>query len=237
MTQPRSQLIYRDFECTSPPPRATVILMHGHGGHHDDLVPLGRSLGADVGLVICEAPRATYFGRDTVAHYWYIGERCGRPDPPTFGDCLFQVEQFVLDVLERRDGGPLPYLLGFDQGAVLALAATKVIPDRLAGVMAVCGYLPEIQEAPLPVSELDGLPVIDINDPDDAAVSAALIDRTSTRLTHDGASIESVSLSGARELGPGVQQALRDWLAARTDDGDERSVPDHAAGRSEEPGL
>ena len=54
------------------------------------------------------------------------GERNGIPDTPSFGDCLFQVEQFVLDVVERP--GELrraPIQLGVDQGAVLALAAAQ----------------------------------------------------------------------------------------------------------------
>src|SRR6202035_5867366 len=98
-------------------------------------VSLAGIPGRRVELWVPDPPRLTFFGREPVAHYWYVGEAEESPDPPSFGDCLFQVEQFALDVAEQSQAlRPAPLLLGLGQGAVLALAAAKVIPDCLSGV-------------------------------------------------------------------------------------------------------
>jgi pimeloyl-ACP methyl ester carboxylesterase len=88
-----------------------------------------------------------------------------------FGDSVVQLERFVLDVLDRRaDRRPPPVLLGYDLGAVLALAAVLVFPDRLSGVAAVGAYLPMIRGWSPPSSGADGLPVLLVNPrPDDDA--------------------------------------------------------------------
>jgi phospholipase/carboxylesterase len=148
-----------------------------------------------------------------MTRYWYAGESDGRPDPTTFGDCLFQVEQFVLDVLDRRqDSQHAPFLLGFDQGAVLALAATEVIPDRLAGVMAICGYLPEVPGWEPPMRTLGGLPILLVTDPNDLTLPEPLVSRTTRRLSGEGATLTTIELLDSRELGSGLEEVLGGWL-------------------------
>jgi phospholipase/carboxylesterase len=211
-SRPRSVLVYSEIGAGGGTQKAVVILLHGYAGHQTDLVPLGRSLGGEVELVVPEAPRVLYFGRETMSHYWYIGEVEGRPDPPTFGDCLFQVEQFVYDTIDRSGGDIRPYLVGFDQGAVLALAAAKLIPDHLAGAVAICGYMPTIPGADLPARDFKGLPVLLVEDPDDASSDASLMARTAATLAVDGACVTRSPLPGARSLGDHVGAGVRTWL-------------------------
>ena len=194
-----------------------MIALHGYAGHADDLIPLVRALGPGVEMWLPRAPRPAYFGRDTIAHYWYVGERNGIPDPPSFGDCLFQVEQFVLDVVERRSDLPrAPILMGVDQGAVLALAAAKVIPDRLGGLVALAGYLPRIPGAPLPVDKLEGLPILMINGPG-AGSAGRRVHESATRLARDGARVESHEVADARQLeSPDIHGILLTWYRARS---------------------
>ena len=186
---PRSQLLFTTVGPAEEPAQLVVVPLHGYGGHATDLIPVAQALSARAELRIPRAPRPAYFGRDTVAHYWYIGERNGLPDPPSFGDCLFQVEQFVLDTIESRgEIGHGPILLGVGQGAVLALATAKVMPDYLGGVIAIAGYLPRFPGLKLPIDELDQLPILMINGPQDRA--RRLVQDSAARLAHDGAQIE-----------------------------------------------
>jgi predicted esterase len=211
----RSQLVFQTLAAPRPPSRKTVILLEGAGEAADGLVDLARTLGEDIELIVPNAPRfrVSYVDPPTMTRYWYVGETDARPDPTTFGDCLYQVEQFVLDVLDREGDPVRPvYLLGFDQGAVLALAAAEVIPDRITGVMAICGYLPEIPGWESPIPDLTGLPVLLVNDPDDEIASRKVVAHSRRQLLDEGAAVRTVELSGARDLGSPVEQELREWL-------------------------
>jgi predicted esterase len=207
---PRSQLTFMPVPA-HPPVRATVIPLQGKGPQQAELAKLGRALGPDLELFVPEAPRVTYFGRAYVSRYWYIGEE-GAPEPASFGDTLFQVEQFVYDVVDRIAAeGRLPYLLGCEQGAVLALAAAEVVPERLAGIMAVCGYLPDIAGWDPPATELNGLPVLLVHEPGDE-----LAEPTRQRLVQKGATVETVAVENAMTLGTEVEDALATWLRTRS---------------------
>lgn len=215
---PRSQLVYRALPSEGQSAPLTVITLEGAGRNGDELVELVRSLDRDIEVVAPNAPRTRvdYTPPPTLARYWYAGEAEGRPDPSTFGDCLYQIEQFVLDVLDRqRQPSRPPYLLGFDQGAVLALATTEVIPDHLAGVIAICGYLPEIPGWQPPISELAGLPVLLIVDPDDKDPPSSLTIRSRQHLLDEGAEVETVEVAGARSLDPALKLVLGTWLNTR----------------------
>jgi len=216
---PRSQLTFVSVPAEQHPVRATVIPLQGQDSRLEDLVAAGRSLGGDVELFVPEAPRAVYFGRAMVSRYWFVAEpdQPGVPDPPSFGDTLYQVEQFVYDVLDRPEvEGRLPCLLGVEQGAVLALAATEVIPQQLAGVIAVGGFLAEIPGWEPPERELNGLPVLLLNEPGGGRLPPGLIDETRERLVREGAAVETVTVEDALALGPEVQDVLAIWLRARS---------------------
>jgi phospholipase/carboxylesterase len=193
-----------------------VIVLPGQKGHVEDLIAFARALGADVSLYVAEAPRVLYYGRASVSRYWFIGEP-GRPDPATFGDTLYQVEQFVYDVADRTGGeGTRPFLLGYEQGAVLALAATEVIPERLVGVVALGGYVPEIEGWEPPARELDGLPILLVDDTSDETIPAGLLERTRERLTREGASVEALAIAEGSTLGPRIEDAVEEWLRKAT---------------------
>lgn len=210
-----SQLVYRDHRPDRSPARATVIALHGNHGSLNDLMPLTDQLRSDLRIFAPEAARGVYRMRDVVGHTWYGGLRLEQPEPASFGDSLAQLERFVHDVRGRSDEGePPPFLLGYDQGAVLALALATVVPDLIAGVMAVCGSLPSFADpALLPVPEMT-LPILLIADPADADLPADAIDRTAAQLEDRGARVTTTWLPDARGLGMSVAETLNDWLDA-----------------------
>ncbi len=214
----RSQLVYRALEAMQQPEQATVIALHGRNGALDDLVPLARMLGPRVRVFAPEAARGVYDGLALVSHTWFGLRADGQPEPASFGDSLFQLEQFVYDVVDRapaRDARRLPLLLGYDQGAVLALTAATVIPDFLGGVMAVCGFLPTIPGWNSPIERSDGLPVLLVGDPRDSE-STTRIQESGERLRGRGADVTAVEVEGARLLGEQLGSAWRAWLAGTT---------------------
>jgi predicted esterase len=206
----RSQLVYRDVPPGREPGRATLVLLHGNEGLLDDLVPFARSLGEDLALVAAEAARGVYLGQMLVSRQWFGVAGPTRPEPASFGDSLWQIEQFVYDLLERQDGSALPYLLGYKEGGALALAAASVLPDRLAGVISIGGYVPRIAGWSPPFDDLGGLPILLVAAPGHAAASAA-----ARSLRRRNADVARASVPDAPSLEGGVGAAVRAWLEAR----------------------
>jgi predicted esterase len=216
---PYSALVYRDLPPETSPARATIVALHGATGGLDDLVPLARSLGSDVRVVAPEAARGVYTVREMVAHTWYGGGRAYRPEPASFGDSLAQIERFVHDVRERAaEGEPaLPWLLGYDQGAVLALALAAIAPDLVCGAMAVCGSLPTFSDPGLLEIVASDVPVLLVGDRSDTAPAEAELGATAERFKDLGGRVTTTWIDDVRQLGPEVATALRTWLDGRLD--------------------
>ena len=196
---------------------ATVILLHGSGGNLDELGPLAQYLPAGLELLAVEAPRRIHDPDwRTPTYQWFDIQEPGTPEPVTFGDSLFQLEQLVYEVSKahQRKSKSL-YLLGHEQGALLGLAISLVLPDYLSGVVAICGCLPQIAAWPLPHIDLDGLPYLLIYDRGDIELPKDLVLATAKAIRERGGAPKLRAVTGARNLNPSVSKAVREWLRMR----------------------
>jgi phospholipase/carboxylesterase len=194
---------------------ATLIGLHGRGGDLHQLVPLAREMGP-VQLVAPQAARPagpSMQGDSTTDGFtWYLVQDGVRPEPATFGEGLWLVEQFIYDVRDRQSTERPMFLFGYDQGAVLALTLAVVLPHSLAGVAAICGYLPEIRDWSPPIEDLEGLPVLLIHDPDDLTVPLTAVEKTAEELRQRQAEVELVKLPGTRKSLLAAAHTMRTWL-------------------------
>ncbi|MGH9894503.1 MAG: alpha/beta hydrolase, partial [bacterium] len=217
----RTVMIYRELPVRRGMSTATIIALHGHGGDLDQLEPLCRVLGQSLEVVMPQAPRPVNPGRilDKPEAYqgyaWYFTHKVGYPEPATFGDCLWQVEQFVYDVLDRQSVERPLFLLGYDQGAVLAVTMAGVVPQSLAGVVAIRGYLPEIGGWSLPVENVAALPVLLVHDPHDAEIPTALVQKTAEDLCRRSATVDLREIPAARRDPLAAAEVLSEWLGAQ----------------------
>jgi hypothetical protein len=109
-------------------------------------------LGERCRLTVLDGPRATEprrFGLPAVGYDWYV-----EGDPAGFGLCLAALERVLLAA------EPPVWLAGDGQGAALALALACCWPERLAGVIAIDGALPELPDGALAEAPLAQLPVL-----------------------------------------------------------------------------
>lgn len=212
-----SALVFRDVPPVPQPARATVITLHGNQGSLDDLVPMASDLGSGLRIVAPQAARGVHDSKHfVVGHSWYASVSPDKPEPASFGDSLAQIERFVIDVQGRAEPGESPrlWLLGYREGAVMSLAAAGVLPDLFSGVIAICGSLPTLRDWHALVGDADGLPILLVSDPDDPLIPLEIVRQTHDALMDWGASVTIVEVPGARDLGPDVSTASRNWLAS-----------------------
>lgn len=137
----------------SATPVASLIVLHGLGNEGRDFAPLLRHIDLSaVGPVRCvlpDAPMRTMSLNGTDMHAWYdaappVASR--HASQPTDEGGLRASQRIVQALIEREEGrGMAPeriVLMGFSQGAVLALQTALRAPQRLAAVVALSGYLP-----------------------------------------------------------------------------------------------
>jgi phospholipase/carboxylesterase len=135
---------------TAPNPRATVLLMHGLGADGNDFVPIAKELDlSSVGPVRFVFPNAPQIpvtingGMRMPAWYDIMGaDLAKREDEAGLRASRDAIE--VLLAREKERGIPAERIViaGFSQGCAMALLTGLRHAERLAGIVALSGYLP-----------------------------------------------------------------------------------------------
>lgn len=116
---------------------AAMILLHGRGASADDLVPLAQALldgiRAPVALLSPQARGAQWYPQRFVEPR----ER----NQPWLDSALARVHELLSEVEAAGIAKKRTLLLGFSQGACLALDAAALRGERLGGVIALSGGL------------------------------------------------------------------------------------------------
>jgi phospholipase/carboxylesterase len=134
-------------------PQGTLVLLHGRGADEHDLHPLLDALDPERRLhgVMPRGPLALPPG----GAHWYRLAGIPTPDPETFWPS-FELLSAWLDGLQR------PLLLGgFSQGAVMswAIGLGRGPRNRPDALLALSGFMPQVDGLELDVSALEGYPV------------------------------------------------------------------------------
>jgi phospholipase/carboxylesterase len=122
-----------------------LVLMHGRGTDETDLAGLFDVLDPERRLASA-APRGPLQFPGTPGNHWYIVERVGHPDPPTFAASYNLLGEFLEGLAEETGIPPERTVLGgFSQGTVMAysLGLGKGRP-RPAGILALSGFIPKV---------------------------------------------------------------------------------------------
>jgi phospholipase/carboxylesterase len=194
-----------------------LVMLHGYGSNERDLFELGAYLDPRLHIVSARGVLNLGFG-----FAWYhLGGEPGSlvPDPATRARARDLLAHLVADLPGRLGSDPRrTYLLGFSQGAIMSLALAGQAPERLAGIIAVSGYLdPESLDGPLPPG-IANLPILQIHGTEDAVIPVAAARRTrdmlapmARRLTYQEYPIgHTISMDGL--------QLIQSWLAERLEE-------------------
>jgi predicted esterase len=132
--------------------KAAMILLHGRGASAEDILSLAREF---------TAPNVAFVAPQAAGHTWYPNRFIApaSSNEPHLTSALETIGGIVAKLNEAGIASDRIFLLGFSQGACLALEYAARHPQRYAGMVALSGALIENGDQPRSYSgSLDGTP-------------------------------------------------------------------------------
>lgn len=118
----------------------TILALHGRGSNEQDLIELAPHLPQELLWISPRAPLPVGPG----SYEWYRVRVIGRPEPDQVLAALETIDHFVQEILSAYPIDPQKlFLMGFSQGSILSMCYTLTHPERIAGVIAQSGYIPD----------------------------------------------------------------------------------------------
>lgn len=187
-----------------------LVLLHGRGADEYDLFPLLDALDPERRLLGI-TPRGPLSLPPGGAHWYRLGG-IPTPDPGTFFP-TFEAAAAFLDAL------PVPMeqvvLGGFSQGAVMSWAlGLGTGRQRPAAIMALSGFLPEVEGFELDLTGLDGYPIAIAHGSLDPVIPVELSRAAVERVRAAGADLLWRETPVPHTIDPRVLPELQAFVAA-----------------------
>ena len=198
-------------------PEGALVLFHGRGADEHDLFPLLDMLDPERRLLGATA-RGPLSLPPGGAH-WYAVHRVGYPDPETFHATYPQVADWLDGLLGEHGIAPERTVLGgFSQGSVMSYAlGLGAGRPRPAGIMALSGFIPEVEGFELDLGKAAGLPVAIGHGTNDPVISVEFGRDARERLVNAGADVLYRESPMAHTIDPRFLAELPAWLRATLD--------------------
>lgn len=197
-------------------PYPTLIALHGHGAHCQDLAPLAPLLAEGRLQVIC--PQAEFRLEDAPYAYapMFTWMRRGANDRPLDGELervAGSLSRFVDQTCDRYDvDRDRLALLGFSQGGFLAYRLALTEPQRWSGAAMLSTWLSD--DAAADVHETaSSLPLLVQHGTNDPLVSVERGRDSRDRLQAMGMALDYREYPMQHEIGRASMQDLTTWLA------------------------
>jgi len=203
------QSLYRH---SASDPEGALVLLHGRGADERDLFPLLDMLDPERRLLGATA-RGPLSLPPGGAH-WYAVRRVGYPDPDTFHATFPELATWLGDMLAEHGIPPERAILGgFSQGSVMSYAlGLGARRPRPAGILALSGFIPEVEGFELDLGKAAGLPVAIGHGTHDPVISVEFGRDARDRLMEAGADVTYRESPMPHTIDPGFMRELPDWL-------------------------
>ena len=198
---------------TTPGKAPLLVMLHGYAEDETRMASLSAQLDPRLHIVSVRAPIRLKKGSYAWCHVRFT------PLGPSDNVCEAEESRFMLvDMLKsfpQKLGCDATniYVMGFSQGATMALNLALSIPERLAGAASLCGRaLPETLTAPEYPEAMRGLPVLLIASLEDTVVPIRHVRATYQALQDSGMTVTWREFSAGHEILPEMIQTLNGWL-------------------------
>lgn len=193
-----------------------LVLLHGIGADEDDLFGLAGHLDGRFLVVSARAP----FEAEPMGYAWYAIDWSAFPpraDAAQARESREKLARFLGEACQAYGADPARvHLLGFSQGASMALGVALSRPHLVRSVVAHSGRLLRQFLPPAPLLGLAGLPVLLQHGRHDPVVPVAFADEARGLLAPLVA-LERRDYDLGHEIGPESLRDLAGWLTARLD--------------------
>lgn len=116
-----------------------IFLLHGLGSNEKDLLQLVGDFKEQCHIFSLQGPIAHKPG-----YAFYTFEEEGKPQRDVFDKVVKYTEAFILEAIETFNLDPMKvYVMGFNQGAVVAQTLAVVMGNAIRGTIALSGFIPQ----------------------------------------------------------------------------------------------
>lgn len=199
---------------------ASVILLHGGGGHNREFVSLVQHFmpsRAHIRFVFPNAPQMslTLFGGTRVRAWYDVRDADLQCEEDQVR--IRKSAQWLEGLIERERGrniaGERIVVGGFSQGGAIALYLAARYPQRLAGVIALSAYLPLMEEIRAqPAERLEPSPVFIGHGCADDLVSVSLAEQSARVLVTLGHPVRFKVFDTGHGVCSDEMHAVADWM-------------------------
>jgi predicted esterase len=195
------------YEPPARPGLPTLLLLHGTGGDENDLLPLGRNLMPDAGML---SPRGKILEQGMPRFFRRLAE--GVFDVEDLKRRTAELADFIAEAADHYGFDARRVVaVGFSNGANIAASLLLSRPGVLAAAVLFRAMVPFVPDAPPPPS---GASVLLSNGSADPFVPAAEIGRLASLLRAAGADVTVEMQPAGHHLTQRDVTRARDWLAS-----------------------
>ena len=216
MTDSREPLHYIVHQSENAPAeeRVLLIMLHGYGSNEQDLVGLAPYLDPRLLTLSVRAPLLLDFG----SYAWFPLEQSASGIVPHYEEAqvaCVQVRELV-ERLKREYAADRVFLLGFSQGASMAVAVGLADPGIFSGLISLSGFcVPEMK--PEKEESVDGLPLFMTHGRWDMVIPIEQGRASHELLAQLPLEMTYKEYSMGHEINQECLEDLNDWLRGRLD--------------------
>jgi phospholipase/carboxylesterase len=208
----KAGLAHRVLQPEGDGPLPTAVLIHGRAGNEDVMWVFARTV-PDNWLVV--APRAIKEDPDG-GYSWHPRQADTWPSLSQFDEAVTAISHFIraLPGLYQADPSRI-YLMGFSQGAALAIAAAIRQPGLVHGIASLVGFVPVESEAALDSAPLKDLPIFMAAGKDDERIPYERAQQGAEVLKAAAAQLEYHQYDTGHKLNAQGMRDLTEWWKRR----------------------